>query len=105
MNCNPYKGLMPYTEKDAPFFFGREGEWEIIADNLLATRLTLLYGASGIGKSSLLRAGVAYHLMRDAKKNLAEYGTPKFAVVVFNSWQDDPLEHRFSNRKPELIYC
>ena len=92
MNCNPYKGLMPYTEKDVPFFFGREREWEIIADNLLATRLTLLYGASGIGKSSLLRAGVAYHLMRDAKKNLAEYGTPKFAVVVFNSWQDDPLE-------------
>ena len=87
----PYKGLEPYSEADAPFFFGRESEWEIIADNLMATRLTLLYGVSGVGKSSLLRAGVAYHLLQDAKKNLAEYGTPEFAVVVFNSWQDDPL--------------
>ena len=87
----PYKGLEPYSEADANFFFGRESEWEIIADNLRAARLTLLYGVSGVGKSSLLRAGVAHHLMEDAKKNLAEYGTPEFAVVVFNAWQDDPL--------------
>jgi WD40 repeat protein len=87
----PYKGLEPYSEADAPFFFGRESEWEIIADNLMAARLTLLYGESGVGKSSLLRAGVAYHLMQDAKKNLAEYDTPEFAVVVFNAWQDEPL--------------
>ena len=85
----PYKGLEPYSEADALFFFGREDEWEIIADNLMATRLTILYGVSGVGKSSLLHAGVAYHLRQDAKKNLAEYGTPEFAVVLFNSWQDD----------------
>ncbi len=87
----PYKGLEPYFESDAPFFFGRESEWKIIADNLMATRLTLLYGVSGVGKSSLLRAGVAYNLMLEAKNNLDEHGTPEFAVVVFNSWQDDPL--------------
>ena len=87
----PYKGLAPYSEHDADIFFGRENEWEIIADNLMAARLTLLYGVSGVGKSSLLRAGVAYNLMQDAKKNLAEYSTPEFAVVVFNAWQDDPL--------------
>ena len=87
----PYKGLAPYSEVDAPFFFGREREWEIIADNLMATKLTLLYGVSGVGKSSLLRAGVAHHLLEDAKENLAEYGAAEFAVVVFNSWQDDPL--------------
>jgi WD40 repeat protein len=87
----PYKGLAPYSEADAPFFFGRESESKIIAGNLMATRLTLLYGDSGVGKSSLLRSGVAYHLMQDAKKNLAEYGTPEFAVVVFNAWQNGPL--------------
>lgn len=87
----PYKGLAPYSEADAPFFFGREREWEIIADNLMATKLTLLYGVSGVGKSSLLRAGVAHHLMQDAKDNLAKYRAPEFAVVVFNAWQDDPL--------------
>ena len=36
---SPYKGLMPYSEEDAPFFFGREAEREIISANLLAARV------------------------------------------------------------------
>jgi hypothetical protein len=87
----PYKGLMPYSEEDAPFFFGREADREVITANLMASRLTVLYGASGVGKSSVLRAGVAYHLHQLAQQNLAEYGRPEFAVVVFTSWRDDPL--------------
>ncbi|MDJ0532128.1 MAG: hypothetical protein QNJ70_06465 [Xenococcaceae cyanobacterium MO_207.B15] len=92
MPDTPYKGLMPFFEKDAPFFFGREKWREIITDNLMASRLTLLYGASGVGKSSVLQAGVAYRLRQRAKQNQKDYGTPKYAVVVFRSWRDDPLE-------------
>ncbi len=58
----PYAGLMPFTEEQAAFFFGREAEREIITANLMASRLTLLYGPSGVGKSSVLNAGVAHHL-------------------------------------------
>jgi hypothetical protein len=87
----PYKGLMPYSEEDAPFFFGRKSESEIIIANLMASRLTLFYGASGVGKSSVLRAGVVHHLGELAKRNLAERGEPEFAIVYFNSWRDDPL--------------
>lgn len=87
----PYKGLVPYYEDDAAFFFGREAEHEIISANLMASRLTLLWGASGVGKSSVLRAGVAYGLRQLAHQNLIERHTPEFAVVVFNSWRDDPL--------------
>src|SRR5580698_4604891 len=54
----PYVGLTPFTEEDAEFFFGRERERRIIAANLRTSRLTLLYGSSGVGKSSVLRAGV-----------------------------------------------
>ena len=57
----------------------------------MASRLTLLYGASGVGKSSVLHAGVAYYLRQLAEQNLAEHGTPDFAVVVFSSWRDDPF--------------
>ncbi|MFQ5858477.1 MAG: hypothetical protein ACE5LU_23000, partial [Anaerolineae bacterium] len=92
MPATPYKGLMPYAEEDAPFFFGREPEREIITANLMAWRLTLLYGPSGVGKSSLLSAGVVHHLRQTARQNLAETGTPEFAVVVFSAWRDDPLE-------------
>lgn len=87
----PYKGLMPYSEEDAPFFFGREKWSGIIADNLMASRLTILYGASGVGKSSVLRAGVAYQLRQLARQNLKDYGQPQFSVILFNSWRDNPV--------------
>src|SRR5262249_55508157 len=93
-NCmldSPYKGLMPYTEEDALFFFGREAEREVITANLMASRLTLLYGQSGVGKSSVLRAGVTYQLRQAARQNLETYGAPEFAVAVFSDWRDDPV--------------
>lgn len=85
----PYRGLTPYTEEDAEFFFGRERWSNIIVDNLLAYRLTFLYGASGVGKSSVLRAGVAYRLRKAAKNNFERFGKPELVVSVFNSWRDD----------------
>ena len=99
---SPYKGLSYYSERDAPFFFGREEETSIIAANLVASRLTLLYGASGVGKSSLLRAGVAARLRELAAETVETSGKPGFVVVVFpadgddgsdrrDSWRDDPL--------------
>jgi hypothetical protein len=87
----PYKGLVPYAEEDAEFFFGREAEREIITANLLASRLTVFYGASGVGKSSVLRAGVAHHLRQRSQRDRAEQGRAEFAVIVFRDWRDDPL--------------
>lgn len=74
----PYKGLQPYTEADRAFFFGRERDSEIITSNLYAAPLTVLYGESGVGKSSVLLAGVVPILRQ----------TPNVAVVVFRQWQD-----------------
>ena len=85
----PYAGLMPFTEEQADFFFGREAEREIITANLMASRLTLLYGPSGVGKSSVLNAGVAHHLREDQARTAR--GKPEFGIVIFRTWRDDPL--------------
>ncbi len=87
----PYRGLNPYSEDDAPFFFGREKLQRNIIANLKSSRLTLLYGASGVGKSSVLQAGVTYNLRKLAKQRLKDYGAPKFAVVIFRTWNENPL--------------
>jgi hypothetical protein len=60
----PYVGLVPYQEEDADFFFGRDREIRIVTSNLRAHRLTILYGPSGAGKTSLIRAGVVHQLRR-----------------------------------------
>jgi WD40 repeat protein len=88
---SPYQGLMPYSEDDAAFFFGRESEREIIVANLLASRLTLLYGPSGVGKSSVLHAGVARRLRQMSAESVKRHRGPEFAVAVFSLWRDDPL--------------
>jgi WD40 repeat protein len=80
---SPYKGLNAFedSELDALLFFGRERETEIVVANLIASRLTVLYGPSGVGKSSLIRAAVARALRELPEQPL---------VVVFSSWSDDP---------------
>src|SRR5512135_1741225 len=79
---SPYKGLAAFedSELDALLFFGREREVAAVAANVLANRLTVLYGPSGVGKSSLLYAGVARRL-----RELS--GAP---VVVHDTWAEDP---------------
>jgi len=79
---SPYKGLAPYedSELDALLFFGRERETEIIVSNLLASKLTVLYGASGVGKSSVLRAAVVRRL-RELE--------PGASITVVNDWTGD----------------
>ncbi len=73
----PYVGLQPFQERDREFFFGRERDQRIIISNLLASPLTILYGSSGVGKSSVLMAGVVPQLRRDRPRN---------PVIVLRSW-------------------
>ena len=90
---SPYRGLVPFgdSELDAVLFFGRDREREIIVANLMASRLTLLYGPSGVGKSSLLNAGVAHHLRGLAAANLARGEAPQLGVAVFSHWSEEPV--------------
>ncbi len=54
----PYVGLRPYTGEEHGLFFGRDREARDVATIWQATALTVLFGASGVGKTSLLHAGV-----------------------------------------------
>jgi hypothetical protein len=66
----PFPGLLPFEESDAAYFFGRDFEIaQVIAGLRNATnsdesRLMVLAGPSGSGKSSILRAGIIARLRR-----------------------------------------
>ncbi|MBV9141242.1 MAG: PQQ-binding-like beta-propeller repeat protein [Pseudonocardiales bacterium] len=87
----PYVGLMPFDEESAEYFFGRERESDLIVANLIASRLTLLYAPSGVGKTSVLCAGVLPRLHRINHDSDDELGLSGTAAVYVNVWRDAPL--------------
>jgi WD40 repeat protein len=54
----PWLGLLQFAEADSEYFFGRDAEIAELRDRVLRSPLTVLYGVSGYGKSSLLGAGL-----------------------------------------------
>ena len=55
---NPFKGLYYYEEADKDIFHGRDNESSELFDLVTLNGLTVVFGKSGIGKTSLLNAGL-----------------------------------------------
>ncbi len=80
-----YPGSRPFedTDWDRQLFFGREKEKEELFQRIIFNRLMVLHGVSGLGKTSLLNAGV-FSLLR--QRNY-------FPIKVrFNMAETDPIQ-------------
>ena len=55
---NPYRGLYAFEQEHRGLFFGRDGEARAIVERLKVEGFVVVAGDSGVGKSSLCRAGV-----------------------------------------------
>lgn len=70
----PYPGLLSFADRDAAVFFGRDREIQDGLDVLGRLqhfgghRLVMVFGASGSGKSSFVRAGLVPRLERDRER-------------------------------------
>jgi KaiC/GvpD/RAD55 family RecA-like ATPase len=60
----PYRGLSPFREEDEPFFCGRESFTKKLVETVAQRNLIAVVGASGSGKSSVVRAGLVPALRR-----------------------------------------
>ena len=56
---SPFKFLDSYTKDDRDIFFGREREIEELYHRVFESKIMLVYGVSGTGKSSLIHCGLA----------------------------------------------
>jgi WD40 repeat protein/class 3 adenylate cyclase len=70
----PFKGLQYFDEADCDLFFGRELLTEKLINRLRESRfLSVIVGASGSGKSSLVRAGLIPALRNEQNKDWLIY--------------------------------
>src|SRR5262245_51569173 len=78
---SPYPGLRPFESNERDLFFGRDRDAELLSNKIFAARLTLLFGQSGRGKSSLLRTLLIPQLEREGAR-----------VFSFDHWAtEEPL--------------
>ncbi len=92
----PFLGLKSYEEEHKKWFGGRIKEVEklltLIEDNLL----TILFGKSGIGKTSLIKAG----LLPKLRKN---FYLPIYVRIDFEAKAVDPLQQLMSGIERQIL--
>ncbi|MCD6565185.1 MAG: ATP-binding protein, partial [Bacteroidales bacterium] len=59
MSKSPFKFLDSYTKEDKDIFFGRDREIEEMYQKVFESKMLLVYGISGTGKTSLINCGLA----------------------------------------------
>jgi O-acetyl-ADP-ribose deacetylase (regulator of RNase III) len=88
----PYVGLEPFEKAHEDYFFGRQLDSKVLADHVGSRPITVLYGASGVGKSSLINVGLPAALSKTVKP-LPEGGDqtdapPNWIIVSLREWQN-----------------
>ena len=63
---NPWLGLFSYSEETLAYFHGRDEETAELCRRVQRKLLTVLFGQSGLGKTSLLRAGIVPRLRAES---------------------------------------
>ncbi len=81
---NPFLGAQPYRAAEQDRFFGREVVTGQLASHVLANPCVTLFGESGVGKSSLMQAGVIPYLEK----------AHRFRTVRIDGWLLDELPLR-----------
>ncbi len=62
---NPYPGIRSFREEESDLFFGREKQINELLEILQTSNFVAITGASGSGKSSLIKAGVIPKLKKE----------------------------------------
>jgi O-acetyl-ADP-ribose deacetylase (regulator of RNase III) len=108
----PYVGLEPFEPAHSDYFFGREFDSKVIADHIISRPTTVLYGASGIGKTSIINVGLPnalnrVNLVQEEAPNEEEddfFSPANWLVVCLRNWQNpQTLERLFIDAIVEAL--
>ena len=103
---NPWPGLDPFDETDREYFYGRSAESGELLRLVRRELLTVLFGRSGLGKTSLLKAGLFPRLREETalpvyvRLDHAE-GAPALREQIYRSLQAECEANRVQPSSPE----
>jgi hypothetical protein len=88
---SPFPGLNAFTENQNEIFYGRSREINALVDKVMETRFVGIVGASGIGKSSLAKAGLIPRLKKNAVVNETTQSKEWSYISFTPGWDGDPF--------------
>ena len=97
---NPFRGLRPFEADEADLFFGRKVETGAVVERLHRHRFLAVVGASGCGKSSLVRAGAIASLRVGATADEPNW---RIALTLITLGQETPDSR--SSRARDSLYA
>ena len=102
---NPYRGLKSYDAKDSHLFFGRTVLIEKLAESVENQPLTIVLGASGSGKSSLVKAGLVPYLSSEKWKILSPIRPGESPPQSLQNLSQELGENASFDFMTDLVYC
>jgi len=89
---NRYAGVAPFTTEQSDIFFGRNEEIALLTQKVKAQQQVLLYGKSGLGKSSLINAGLIPKLQENSQLQIIK--------VRFGVYTEPETDEKFASISP-----
>jgi energy-coupling factor transporter ATP-binding protein EcfA2 len=89
VEAEPYKGLQAFdfTLEDAQYFYGRTALTDELLEKICQQNFLAILGASGSGKSSVVRAGLLYELQQGQRRS----GTEQWEILPIIKPGEHPL--------------
>ncbi len=94
----PFPGIRPFERDESHLFFGRDGQVDVLLERLARSRFLAVVGASGSGKSSLVRAGLLPVLYGDFLE-----GPSRWRIAVFRPGGDPIGNMARALSSPEVL--
>ncbi len=94
---NPYRGLLPFEEEHSKLFFGRTELIEKLQNFVKTHPLTVILGASGSGKSSLVKAGLIPKLKQEKSDKWCMLSPIRPGETPFSALNNALLDARLPN--------
>ncbi len=94
---NPYRGLQPFEEEHSKLFFGRTELIEKLQNFVKTHPLTVVLGASGSGKSSLVKAGLIPKLKQEKSEKWCMLSPIRPGETPFSALNNALVDARLQN--------
>lgn len=96
-------GIRPFETEESNFFFERENYIDIIFKSIYFNKISVVHSEAGVGKTSIIKAGVLPKLISNSKFNTFYFSIPNF-IKGSNFSPSELIINKINDSLPKFSY-